>query len=160
MRNSPQSTLLNKQNAHCFSFLIFIVLNLLLCLVFFFFLLWQTWPKVNSKTAAFQKIFFSCGPAGEGLFTALPVNVRLGVWAPQNETLLSKLYTILQQRSPRKKSIADGAPMPISPPIAASTEQNACTSPFLGSFLIIWTTGLSSAHRSMVPTPLFRFFFS
>lgn len=77
------------------------------------------------------------------------------VSAPQNQTLLFRLQTILLQHSPRKKSILEEALMPISPPTSASTEQNACTSPLQQLFNNLNNRPrLGSAHHSMVPTLL------
>lgn len=120
MRNSPRTTLLNKQNALSF-------------FLFFFFLTHSTLLLplllLGSKQAKCEKQTF-LSPSFWGLITA---KCQVRCQPPQHQTLLSRLQTILQQHLPRKKSILEGeserALMPISPPIAASTELNACTSP-------------------------------
>ena len=99
----------------------FFSLSSLLLLCIFPSLQGQMW----TASMLFQKHFF---------WEAAPLHsitgkCQVGCQAPQNQRLLSRLWTILQQHSPRKKSILGGALMPISPPIAASTEHNACSSP-------------------------------
>lgn len=104
------------------------------------------------------------GPKQECSFDTVLGIIFLGRWksgvasALQNQTLLSRLETILQQHSPRKKSILEEALMPISPPTAASTEQNTCTSPPQQLFNNSNNRPrLSSERHSMVSTSLSLF---
>lgn len=106
----------NKQNALVVVVVAFLLwLYLLICFVFFLLLLWLTWPTVQLQYILFcffkQHHWQTSG-------SSQPLRIRNDYYR-----------SILQQHSPRKKSMAEGALMPISPPAAASTEQNACTSP-------------------------------
>lgn len=120
MRNSPRSTLLNKQNA--LSFFFFLIHSPLLLPLLLLLLLGSKQAKCEKQTFFFLLLFEASSP----------LNVRFGVsplsirhYFPDSRPFCSNTYP---GRNPSQRE-RERALMPISPPIAASTELNACTSP-------------------------------